>query len=98
MVALDGHLIPEKGASVLMGGLRDDHVQTADVKTVLSGNGPLANGGLSGGGLLALRGHLLPQRVGEGSQVQEAEGRGHAQGDPRYGIVQGRRDQGPRGG
>ena len=54
--------------------------------------------GLPGGGVPEVHRALLPQRAGQGPEVEEAEGRGHAQGHPRHGVARGVRGQGARGG
>lgn len=51
-----------------------------------------------GGRPPALHRALLPQRAGQGPEVEEAEGRGDAQGRARDGVARGVRNQGARRG
>ena len=61
-------------------------------------HGRLDRRGLPERRLPALHGPFLPQRAGEGAQVQEAQGGRDAQGHTRHGVARGLRGQGPRGG
>ena len=76
-------------------GLRGVRMFTGDKA---AGMGRLDRRGLPERRLPALHGPFLPQRAGEGAQVQEAQGGRDAQGHTRHGVARGLRGQGPRGG
>ncbi len=61
-------------------------------------HGRLDRRGLPRGQIPALHGAFLPQRAGEGPQIEEAAGGGHAQGRPRDGVSRGGFDQSRGGG
>ena len=57
-------------------------------------DGRLDSGGLPRRGVPEVRGPLLLQRAGQGAQVEEAQGRCHAQGHTRHGVTGGIQGQG----
>ena len=60
--------------------------------------GRLDRRGVPEGQIPAPHGALLPQRAGQGPQIEALPGRGHAQGDPRDGVARGGIGQGGVGG
>lgn len=60
-------------------------------------HGRLDRRGVPGGGAPEARRPLLPQRAGQGAQVQAAGGRRDAEGHPCDGVARGGRGQGARG-
>ena len=61
-------------------------------------HGRLDRRGVPRGQIPALHGALLPQRAGQGPQIEAFPGRGHAQGHPRHGVARGLGGQGRVGG
>ena len=66
--------------------VRIDTGLKGEFERVLDGIG-LDRRGVPRGQIPALHGTLLPQRAGQGPQIQALPGRGHAQGDPRDEIA-----------